>query len=73
VEASCSISIEEVFAMREPDFWTDCAKAMELSIEGQRLIAEEVTGLIRRLWWRSTQGADSIFRGSNQRGQFPPV
>ncbi len=36
--------------MHEPDFWTGYADAMELSIEGNRLIAQEIGELARDLW-----------------------
>ncbi len=37
--------------MHESDFWTKTAEAMELSIEGERLIAREVADLVSG-WWR---------------------
>jgi hypothetical protein len=36
--------------MHEPDFWTNCAEAMELSIEGNRLIAREVADFLGDFW-----------------------
>lgn len=33
--------------MHDPDFWTNCAGAMELSIEGERLIARDITDALR--------------------------
>jgi hypothetical protein len=35
--------------MNNHDFWTDYAEAMELSIEGNRLIAQEITQWVRGL------------------------
>jgi len=38
--------------MHDSDFWTQSAEAMELSIEGRRLIAQEIAELARDLWHR---------------------
>jgi hypothetical protein len=38
--------------MHEPDFWTNNAEALELSIEGNRLIARELAELVRDGWLR---------------------
>jgi hypothetical protein len=59
--------------MHEPDFWTDCAEAMELSIEGNRLIAREIADLLRGLWQRSVRSLDGAIRGLGQHRHLPPV
>ena len=38
--------------MHEPDFWSNSADALELSIEGNRLIVRELADLARNLWQR---------------------
>jgi hypothetical protein len=38
--------------MHQPDFWTRYAETMELSIEGERLIAIEIADAMRTLWRR---------------------
>ena len=38
--------------MHESDYWTDWAKAMELSLQGNRMIAREIGALAGRLWRR---------------------
>ncbi len=48
--------------MYEPDFWTSSAEAMELSIEGNRLIARE-TGLPVR---RAEDPLTAVARGTGQ-------
>lgn len=36
--------------MRERSYWDECAEAMELTIEGNRLIVGEIAGCIREQW-----------------------
>jgi hypothetical protein len=59
--------------MYEPDFWTSSAEAMELSIEGNRLIAREIADLLRGLWQRTLRSLDGAIRGIGQHGHLPPV
>jgi hypothetical protein len=57
--------------MHEPDFWTNCANAMELSIEGNRLIAREIGGLARDLWRRLGQALAAVVHPGHR--HLPPV
>jgi hypothetical protein len=57
--------------MYEPDFWTQSAEAMELTIEGNRLIAEEIAALVRDLWHRA--GRALATQLSAQHRQLPPI
>jgi len=57
--------------MNEPDFWTRYAEAMELSIEGNRLIAQEIADLAGRLWHRIVRACESYML--NQPTHMPPV
>jgi hypothetical protein len=41
--------------MHAPDFWTCDADAMELTIEGNRLIVREVSEWMRAAWGRISQ------------------
>ena len=59
--------------MHEPDFWTNQAEAMEMSIEGNRLIAQEIADLARNLWHRAVHSFDGLVRRSGQYHQLPPV
>ncbi len=59
--------------MHEPDFWTHSADAMELSIEGNRLIARELTELARRFWQRITASFDGVIEGMGQHPHLPPM
>ncbi len=57
--------------MHEPDFWTDCAEAMELSLEGQRLIAAELADAARAGWVRVTRWLDTLIRSATGVRRLP--
>ncbi len=59
--------------MHEPDFWSNCAEAMELSIEGNRLIAREVAELVTDLWKRAVRSFDGLLQGLGRHQHLPPV
>jgi hypothetical protein len=59
--------------MNETDFWTNYARAMELSIEGNRLIAHEIADLARSLWQRTIRTLDATVRSEGHRRHLPPV
>lgn len=59
--------------MHEPDFWTDSAEAMELTIEGNRLIAKEVGELLAHLWNRVSRAFTEVMHGLGQHQQLPPM
>jgi hypothetical protein len=73
MEASFRISLDRNPNMHEPDFWTNCAEAMEMSIEGNRLIAREIAELARGLWQRCARSLDGFARGPGQHRHLPPV
>ncbi len=52
--------------MQEPNFWTNCAEAMELSVEGNRLIAHEVADLVSNLWKRAVRSFYGLRHGLRQ-------
>jgi hypothetical protein len=72
VEASVSTD-ERNADMRESDFWNNYAEAMELSVEGNRLIAREIAGLFRGLWQRAARALDGVAHGAGQHRHLPPV
>ncbi len=53
------------------DFWTQSAEAMELSIEGNRLIAQEIGALVRNLWYRAGRALATHLRA--QQRHLPPI
>ncbi len=59
--------------MHEPDFWTNCAEAMELSLEGNRLIADELKDLLCKAWRRTLQSIAVWLNGTGARWHQPPV
>lgn len=59
--------------MNEPDFWTRNAEAMEMSIEGNRLIAQEIGELAADWWHRTIHALDDLIRGNRQHRHLPPV
>ena len=50
--------------MREPDFWTDCAEAMELALEGQRLIAADLADAARSGWAGAMRWLETVTRNA---------
>lgn len=59
--------------MQKTDLWTSYAEAMELSLEGNRLIAQEISGMLRDLWQRTVHALDGMLRGMGQHRHLPPV
>ena len=57
--------------MQEPDFWATSAEAMELTIEGNRLIAREIADLAGTLWHRLGSALTAMMT-SNHR-HLPPI
>jgi hypothetical protein len=57
--------------MHEPDFWTNYADAMELSIEGNRLIAREIAEMARDLWHRMGRSLAAMMRTEHR--HLPPI
>ncbi|WP_428490379.1 hypothetical protein [Rhodopila sp.] len=50
--------------MHKSDFWTDWANAMELSVQGNRVIAREIGELAERLWRRLGRGVSGAVGGA---------
>jgi hypothetical protein len=59
--------------MFEPNFWNRNAEAVELSIEGNRLISQEIAHLLRGLWQRSVHFLDEAMHGLGRHEHLPPV
>jgi hypothetical protein len=57
--------------MHGPDFWTQSAEAMEITIEGNRLIAQEVAALARDLWQRMSRGLAGYLSAEHR--HLPPI
>lgn len=59
--------------MHKPDFWTSYAEAMEMSLEGNRVIAWELAGLVSTLWKKVTHAFEGLLHGLGQRQHLPPA
>jgi hypothetical protein len=57
--------------MYESDLWTQSAEAMELSIEGNRLIARELAELAHDLWHRIGRSLAGLVTAEHR--HLPPV
>jgi hypothetical protein len=55
----------------EPDFWTQSAEAMEQTIEGNRLIAQEISELLRDLVRRVGSAVTGYFSAHHR--HLPPI
>jgi|HubBroStandDraft_2_1064218.scaffolds.fasta_scaffold1256334_1 hypothetical protein len=59
--------------MSKGNFWADYADAMELSVEGNRLIAQEIVELGRGLWRGAVRSLDGVLRNLGQHQHLPPI
>ena len=59
--------------MRDRSFWDDCADAMELTIEGNRLIVSEIADCLRDEWGAAMRWLAEAARGLRQPRHLPPV
>jgi len=59
--------------MYEPNFWIASAEAMELTIEGNRLIATAIVQGVRNLGRRVIGQLDSALNGLGKHQHLPPV
>jgi hypothetical protein len=55
----------------QSNFWTDSAKAMELTVEGNRLIAQELAQLARDLWQRLGRALVAMLSAEHR--HLPPI
>jgi hypothetical protein len=59
--------------MNESNFWANYAESMELSIEGNRLIAQEITDFARTIWNRAARSLDEMLQSVGQHRHLPPI
>jgi hypothetical protein len=59
--------------MHESNYWASYAEAMELSVEGNRLIAREIAELARGVWQRIVRSFDEAIHTLGQHRHLPPV
>ena len=58
--------------MNEPNFWTQSAEAMELTIEGNRLIAQEIADTAPVILWHR-MGRGLVAMLSAEHRHLPPI
>ena len=71
--ASFPIWIERNADMNESNFWANYAESMELSIEGNRLIAQEIADFARAVWNRAIRSLDGALQSVGQHRHLPPI
>ena len=59
--------------MHDHSFWDDCAEAMELTIEGNRLIVTEIADCLREQWHAAKNWVSETLHSVGQARHLPPV
>jgi len=59
--------------MHQIEVWTQSAEAMELIMEGNRLIATEIARGVQTFWRRAVGSLDGLLQGLGKHGHLPPV
>ena len=57
--------------MHKTDFWTESADAMELTVEGERLITQAIVKMARDLRYRLGRAVVAML--SNENRHLPPI
>ncbi len=57
--------------MQRADFWTESADAMELTVEGERLITQAIVQMARDLWDRLRRALAAMLSVENR--HLPPI
>jgi hypothetical protein len=57
--------------MQKPDFWTQSADAMELTVEGNRLITQAIAQIARDLRYRLGRALVAMLSTENR--HLPPI
>jgi hypothetical protein len=57
--------------MHKPDFWTESADAMELTVEGERLITQAIVKMARDLRYRLGRAMVAMLSDENR--HLPPI
>lgn len=59
--------------MHDPKFWTASAEAMEMSAEGNRLIAAKIADWLGDVGRRGVRFVAGLMRAAGKHGHLPPV
>jgi hypothetical protein len=57
--------------MQNPDFWTESAEVMELTVEGERLISQAIVKMARDLRYRLGRALVAMLSAENR--HLPPI
>jgi hypothetical protein len=57
--------------MNKSEFWLSHAEAMEMSAEGNRLIAQEIAALSATFWRRVIRSLDGLMQAAWQHRHLP--
>ena len=57
--------------MHKPDFWTQSAEAMELTVEGNHLITQAIAQMARNLRYRLRRALVAMLSAENR--HLPPI
>ena len=52
--------------MHESDFWTSYGEAMQMSLQGNRVIAQELAMMAGDLWKKATHAFEGLRHGLGQ-------
>ena len=58
--------------MHKPDFWTSHGEALEMALEGNRVISHELAEMAGRLWKKATHAFEGLLQGHGQHQHLPP-
>ncbi len=59
--------------MHPTEFWTTSADALEMSIEGNRLIAQQIADFAGSCWHQVTRSWHSLIHGHGHHRHLPPA
>ena len=71
-EASFPSLIERNAHMHKSDLWISYGEAMQMSLEGNRMIAHELAKAVSGLWKKATHFLESLLHGHGRHQHLPP-
>lgn len=52
--------------MHEPDLWASYGEAMQMSLQGNRVIAQELAAMVSDLWKKAMHAFEGLLHGLGQ-------
>ena len=71
--ASFLVVFERAASRHEPDIWTHYAGSLELSVDGNRLIAREIAEGAGKPWRLMVRSVGGLVRVTEEHRHLPPV